>query len=107
MRVFEALADPTRREILQRLLEAERPLSVNEVTESFDISRQAVTRHLDILEANGLIRARRDGRERLHEIDPAPLREVERWLQPFAAAWDRRTERLRRHLERRPHGREG
>ncbi len=50
------------------------------------MSRQAVTKHLDILRAAGLVHVRRAGRERLHELDPEPLRAVEDWLEPYAAA---------------------
>lgn len=98
MTVFEALADPTRREILDRLRTAG-PLSVNDLAEPFSMSRQAVTKHLDALEASGLVRSRREGRQRLHEIDPRPLEAVDAWLAPYAAQWDRRLERLKRHLE--------
>lgn len=97
MSVFEALADPTRRRILDRLRTAG-PLSVNEVAEPFAISRQAVTKHLQVLEESGLVRSRREGRRRVHELDPRALGEVQRWLAPYAAEWDRRLERLGRHL---------
>ena len=53
----------------------------------------------DALRRAGLVRVRRSGRQRLHEIDPAPLRAVEAWLKPYAAAWDVALERLRRHVE--------
>lgn len=98
MTPFEALADPTRRRILDDLRESG-PRSVTELSEPFPISRQAVTKHLDTLEESGLVRSWREGRRRLHDLDPRPLREVEEWLAPYAAAWDRRLERLRRHLD--------
>ncbi len=63
------------------------------------ISRQAVTKHLDVLEKAGLIRKRVQGRERLHELEAQPLREVDDWLAPYAAAWDERLERLRIHVD--------
>ncbi len=63
------------------------------------MSRQAVTKHLDILCASGLVEMRRVGRERLHFLDAQPLRELEEWLKPYAEAWDRRLARLKRHLE--------
>ena len=98
MNVFEAVADSTRRELLERLRE-QGPATVGELSEPFAMSRQAVTKHLDILVGAGLIRVRREGRHRIHELDPDPLREVDGWLAPYAAAWDRRLERLRTHLE--------
>lgn len=95
--VFEAVADPTRRRILDRLRE-EGSLSVTEVAGPLDMTRQGATKHLDVLAASGLVRIRREGRRRLHELDPEPLGEVGAWLAPYAAEWDRRLERLRRHL---------
>jgi DNA-binding transcriptional ArsR family regulator len=62
------------------------------------MTRQAVTKHLDVLRDAGLVRVRRDGRERLHELEPAPLQAVDDWLRPYAEAWDERLAALRRHL---------
>ncbi len=96
--VFAAVADPTRRLILGRL-RGEGALSVSSLATVLPISRQAVTKHLDVLEKAGLIRKRVQGRERLHELEAEPLREVDDWLAPYAAAWDERLERLRIHLD--------
>lgn len=96
--VFEALADPTRRRILDTLRE-QGALSVNEVARPLTMTRQGATKHLDVLIASGLVRVRREGRQRMHELDPAPLTKVEDWLAPYAAEWDRRLERLRRHVD--------
>jgi len=98
MTVFEALADPTRRAILDRL-RRDGVLSVTEVAQPLAITRQGATKHLDVLVRSGLVRLRRRGRERLHQLDPEPLAEVQDWLAPYAAEWDRRLERLRRHVE--------
>jgi DNA-binding transcriptional ArsR family regulator len=95
--VFAAVADPTRRTLLERL-RAGGPQSVTGLANDLPISRQAVTKHLDALRAAGLIRVRRLGRERLHELDAGPLREVDDWLRPYAEAWDDRLAALRRHL---------
>ncbi len=97
--IFEAVADPTRRSILERL-RTEGELTVTEVSEPLPMSRQAVTKHLDILEAAGLVRSLRQGRERRHRLDPAPLARLDAGLAPYAEAWDRRLARLERHLER-------
>ena len=96
--VFAAVADPTRRLILGRL-RGEGALSVSSLADVLPISRQAVTKHLDVLEKAGLLRKRVKGRERLHELAAEPLREVEDWLAPYAAEWDERLERLRIHLD--------
>ncbi len=96
--LFDAVADPTRRQILERL-RTSGPLSLSEVARSFPITRQAVTKHLDALAASGLVRTTHVGRERIHELDPQPLIELQEWLAPYAAEWDRRLDRLHEHLE--------
>jgi len=96
--VFGAIADPTRRRILERL-RLEGPLSVTELSAPLAISRQAVTKHLDILEATGLIQRELRGRERIHRLRAWPLEAIDAWLVPYAAAWDERLARLRKHLE--------
>ena len=95
--VFEAVADPTRRLLLERL-RARGAQSITELATELPISRQAVTKHLVLLRDAGLVRDRKRGRERLHELDAQPLREVDAWLRPYAAAWDRRLDALRHHL---------
>ncbi|NIP60422.1 MAG: metalloregulator ArsR/SmtB family transcription factor [Gemmatimonadetes bacterium] len=96
--VYEALADPTRRRILDRL-RRDGSLSVTEVAEPLTMTRQGATKHLDVLTECGLVRVRWEGRHRMHELDPRPLREVEDWLAPYAEEWERRLQRLERHLE--------
>ena len=95
--VFIAVADPTRRLLLERL----RPggeASIETLAEGLPMTRQAVTKHLDVLRQAGLIRVRRQGRERLHELEPAPLEAIDDWLRPYAEAWDQRLAALKRHL---------
>lgn len=96
--VFEAMADPTRRALLERL-RLGGPLSLNGLADGVPMTRQAVTKHVDVLRQAGLVTVRRRGRERMHELDPAPMREVADFLAPYAAAWDERLERLAAHLE--------
>ena len=98
MNVFDAVADPTRRQLLGRL-RTRGPANVGALARGFPMSRQAVTKHLDLLAEAGLVRIRREGRARVHELDPEPLRELETWLEPYAAEWDRRLQRLKQHLE--------
>ena len=95
---YEALADPTRRDILDRL-RLNGPLSVTEVADPLDMTRQGATKHLDVLAESGLIRVRRQGRHRMHELAAEPLKAVQDWLAPYEAEWERRLERLRRHVE--------
>jgi len=96
--LFDAVADPTRRKILEKL-RTSGPLSLSEIADGLPITRQAVTKHLNTLEASGLVRMARAGRERIHELNPEPLQELQEWLAPYAAEWDRRLDRLQRHLE--------
>jgi DNA-binding transcriptional ArsR family regulator len=96
--IFGAVADPTRRQILERL-RAHGPLSIKQIAAPLPISRQAVTKHLNILLRSGLVEMRRVGRERKHFLDPAPLQELENWLKPYSEALDRRLARLQQHLE--------
>jgi len=80
-------------------MRAEGPLSIKQLAMPLPISRQAVTKHLDILQASGLVRVQRAGRERLHSLDSSPLKEVGEWLEPYSREWDERLSRLQRHLE--------
>ena len=99
--VFGAVADPTRRTLLERLrVNGPQPLGV--LAADLPMTRQAVTKHLDALQATGLVRVDRHGRERIHSLEPAPLRALADWLAPDAAARDRRLARLDAHLEENP-----
>ncbi len=95
---FAAISDPTRRGILERLRQ-DGALSVTELAEPLPISRQAVTKHLDILERSGLIEHEWRGRRRVHLLKAEPLQEIDDWLAPYAAAWDERLARLEKYLE--------
>jgi len=96
--VFDALADPTRRALLDRL-RTDGPLSLSDLAARQPMTRQAVAKHLDALQRAGLLSVWRAGRQRLHALEPQPLREVTDWLAPYAAAWDDRLVRLQHHLE--------
>ncbi len=97
--VFAALADPTRRTLLDRLRAAGGDgLSIGELGRGLPMTRQAVTKHLDALREAGLVRVRRAGRERLHELEARPLASVDDWLEPYSAFWDERLAALRHHL---------
>lgn len=96
--VFHAVGDPTRRVILNTLRESG-PLSVKELSGPLPMSRQAVTKHLDILEAVGLVGRATQGRERIQFLQAEPLRAMDDWLEPYAVAWEERLERLRTHVD--------
>ena len=82
-KVFKALADPSRRQLLDRLFEASGQ-TLGELCKDLDMSRQAVTQHLGVLEAADLVITRRERREKLHYLNPVPIHEIEeRWIRKF------------------------
>ncbi len=95
---FAALADPTRREILARLAGGE--ATVNELAEPFDISLQAISKHLKVLERAGLITRGRDAQWRPCRLETAPLEEVNQWLGRYRDQWEGRFARLDEELRR-------
>src|SRR5215471_11861566 len=94
--VFQALADPTRRRIVERL--CERPASVSQLAEPFAMSLPAVVQHLQVLEASGLVRTEKIGRVRTCHIQTDNLRTAERWIGERRTAWERRFDRLGDYL---------
>ena len=95
-RVFQALADPTRRVIVERLTRG--PASVSELAEPLDMSLPAVHQHLQVLEMSGLVRSEKAGRVRTCRIDHAVLRQAEEWIGRRRATWERRLDRLGDYL---------
>jgi DNA-binding transcriptional ArsR family regulator len=93
---FAALADPTRRAILSRLLTGER--SVSELAEPFDMSLPAVSKHLRVLERAGLIARRRDAQWRHCRLEPGPLKDVADWAERYRHIWEQRLDRLDTYL---------
>jgi DNA-binding transcriptional ArsR family regulator len=96
--VFGALADPTRRAILDLL--RLRELSAGQVAERFPVSRPAVSRHLRVLRRAGLVRQRRDAQSLIYRLAPEALEEVDRWLDNYRVFWAARLQDLKRHVER-------
>ena len=90
--VFQALADPTRRDILGIL--AQNPHNLNALAEHFDMSRQAISLHVKILRECGAISIEQQGRERLCALEPRKLSEVAEWLKPFRQLWEDRFDQL-------------
>jgi DNA-binding transcriptional ArsR family regulator len=100
--VFKALADASRRRLLDRLHESD-GLSLSELCEGLEMSRQAVMKHLAVLEGANLIVARRQGREKLHFINPVPINQIaERWMGKFDRAHLAALSDLKRRLEDEP-----
>lgn len=101
---FAVLAEPHRRQILDLLLEAERP--VGELVEATALSQPAVSKHLRVLRDAGLVQARRDAQRRIYSVRAEPLRDLDEWLAPYRRLWAARLDALERHLDRtRPQGR--
>ena len=98
MEALEALADPTRRRILE--LVAERERSAGELAAQFPVSRPAVSRHLRVLRESGLVRTRSVAQRRLYSLDPAPLAELDAWLGRYRAFWAQRLDALETQLRR-------
>jgi DNA-binding transcriptional ArsR family regulator len=91
--VFEALADPTRRWIVQRLA-GSGPVTPTALAAELPITRQAVGRHLSVLRAGGLVTVQPIGREQRYELKPAPLRDAATWLASIEQQWDTRLDAL-------------
>ena len=94
---FAALADPTRRAILARLVTGE--CSVTELAEPFDMSMPAVSKHLRVLERAGLIARGREAQWRPCRIEGGPLRDVAEWLESYRHVWEARLDRLDDYLQ--------
>ena len=98
--LFKALADPSRRKLLD-LLHANDGQTLNELCEHLDMTRQAVTQHLDLLEAANLVATVRRGREKLHFLNPVPLQEIyDRWIAKFEKPRLKALTDLKRRLEK-------
>ena len=91
-RVFQALADPTRRAVLERLRRGPAPMS--ELAQPFPMALPSFAQHLDVLERCGLVRSRKAGRVRTYRFSPRPLQVADRWLARQREAWERRLDQL-------------
>jgi DNA-binding transcriptional ArsR family regulator len=96
--VFAALGDRTRLRLVSRLSK-EGPLSIARLSEGEEVTRQAITKHLRVLEGARLVRATEQGRERIYEMDPKALDVARRFLDHVSARWDDAIERLRAQVE--------
>jgi DNA-binding transcriptional ArsR family regulator len=97
---FDVLAEPTRRRILDVLLEA--PHSVNDLVDRLALTQPQASKHLRVLRDAGLVRVRRDAQRRFYELRPEPLAEVDAWLAPYRRLWTGSLAALQRHLDAMP-----
>ena len=95
--VFRAIADPTRRAILDRLRKG--AVAVNALAADFNQSRPAISKHLRVLRNAKLVSEERAGRERIYQIQPAPLRSVVGWIEGYSNMWRTNLNNLKRYLE--------
>lgn len=93
---LEALADPTRRRIVELL--AQRARTTGELVDEFDVSAPAISQHLNVLRAAGLVRTRAEGQARIQSLNPAGLDEVGDWLEKTRGFWSRNLDALEREL---------
>jgi len=99
-KVFKALADPSRRQLLDRLFQANGQ-TLGELCADLDMSRQAVTQHIAVLEAANLVTTKWQGREKLHYLNPVPIHEIEeRWIRKFERRRLDALRNLKRRIER-------
>ena len=102
MHAFDVLGDPVRRRILELLADGEHASGevVDVIHTEFGLSQPAVSQHLKVLRDNGFARVRPDGARRVYALDPAPLREVDGWLDPFRRFWEQRLDALATEVRR-------
>ncbi len=94
---FEVVAEPTRRQILDLLLERERP--VGDLVAALAMSQPAVSRHLRVLRDAGLVATRTDAQRRVYRLHPEPLAAIDEWLRPYRRMWAASLDRLALHLD--------
>jgi DNA-binding transcriptional ArsR family regulator len=95
--VFQAIADPTRRDIIQLL--SHQTLNLNALAGHFDVSRPAISKHIKILMECGIVKIQQEGRERYCRADLKKLKEVDKWLDHFRKFWNRKLDALGDFLE--------
>ena len=100
MTAYAALAEPSRRQILDLLRAGER--SVNDLVARLELSQPGVSKHLKVLREAGLVDVRPQGRQRWYGLRAQPLAEVDEWLEPYRVHWSARLDALERHLEENP-----
>src|SRR5882724_8465529 len=95
--VFHAISDPTRRALIDLLANREAP--VNNLCGKFDMTQPAISQHLRVLRAAGLVDERRDGRQRIYRLNPGPLKEIADWVNQDEQFWDKKLIALGEFLE--------
>lgn len=99
-RVFKAISDETRRNIIALLSDSAEPLTIKDISSNFDVTRQAITKHLDILEDAKLIETKTAGRDRLCYVDLRPLRNIAQWINNYQVFWSHSLDDLGEYLDK-------
>ncbi len=94
---FQALADPTRRAVLDLLRRGSQP--AGEIAHAFPVSRPAISKHLRLLRRAHLVREHREGRHRVYDLNPEPLRAVDSWLEQYRSFWKMNLTNLKTFVE--------
>ncbi|MCH2192910.1 metalloregulator ArsR/SmtB family transcription factor [Kordia sp.] len=97
--LFKAIADPTRRDIFHALVIASSALSISQISNQFEMTRQGVTKHIKTLEEAGLVHIEKKGRERFCDANAQPLKELNKWLQFYEQFWDDSLDSLGNYLD--------
>ena len=92
MDTFTALADPTRRSIIEMLAHEDR--SAGDIAGAFAVSRPAISRHLRVLRESGLVTAREHRQQRIYQLEPDPLNEIRQWVDRYSTFWEERLDRM-------------
>jgi len=95
--LFDVIAEPNRRRILDLLLEHERP--VGDLVQALSVGQPAVSKHLRVLREAGLVESRTNAQRRVYRVRAEPLRSIDAWLAPYRAQWSARLDDLERHLD--------
>jgi len=96
-KLFEVLAEPNRREILDLLLVRER--SVGELVDLMPLSQPGISKHLRILREAGLVVLRKNAKQHLYSLNPKPLKEIDNWFEPYRRFWSNKLDDLEKHLD--------
>ena len=99
-KIFKAMADPTRREILHALVVASAAMPITEISAQFDISRQGITKHIRILEDADLVNIKKSGRESVVFPNPKSLKTISDWLRFYESFWDDKLKNLVNYLDK-------
>jgi DNA-binding transcriptional ArsR family regulator len=96
--IFAALGDPTRLSLVAKLIDG-KPHSISTLTVGTKVTRQAITKHLTVLQNVGLVTSSKEGRESLYELDPKPLESLEEYLKIISTQWDKALQNLKSLVE--------